>query len=170
MKKFLFAVLFLLVTAVSCMDVEMEAPPRPEPFPAPEFTLSDLEGNKVSPSDYKGKTLIINFWATWCIPCIQEMPDLEKLYKERKSEGLELLMVNAKESKDVVKKYIDEKGYTFRVLLDEKGDVMRKYQVFGLPSTYFIDEKGIVQYFYMGQLTLGITTMGLKSISVIKPG
>ena len=170
MKKQIFAVLFLLVAAVSCMEADMEAPPKPEPFPAAEFTLNDLEGKKASLSDYKGKPLIINFWATWCVPCVVEMPELEKLYKVRKSGGLEMLMINAKESKEVVKKYIDKYGFTFRVLLDEKGVVLREYQVFGLPSTFFIDENGIVQYFYMGQLRTGIIKMGLKSISVIKPG
>lgn len=170
MKRLFLAVLFFLIAAVSCLKVEMEAPPVPEPFPAPEFTLDDLEGKKASLSDYKGGALIINFWATWCIPCIKEMPDLEKLYKERKKDGLELLMINVKESKEVVKKYIEKGGFSFRVLLDENGDVLREYQVFGLPSTFFIDKKGIVQYYYMGQLTVGITKMGLKSISVIKPG
>ena len=170
MKKTIFAVLFLLVMAVSCTEVKMEAPPKPKPFPAPDFALSDLDGKKVSVSDYKGNPLIINFWATWCIPCIQEMPDLEKLYKERKKDGLELLMINAKESTEVVKKYIEEGGYSFRVLLDENGDVMRKYQVFGLPSTFFIDKKGVVQYYYMGQLRVGIIKTGLKSISVLKSG
>lgn len=168
MKKSVLAISFFLLTVVSCMKVEMEAPPKPEPFPAPAFTLDDLEGKKASLSDYKGKPLIINFWATWCIPCIKEMPDLEKLYKERKDEGLELLMINVKESKEVVKKYIEKGGFSFRVLLDKNGDVLREYQVFGLPSTFFIDEKGIVQYSYMGELTVGITKMGLKSISVIK--
>jgi peroxiredoxin len=98
------------------------------------------------------------------------MPDLQKLYNERKDDGLELLMINVKESKEVVASYIEKYGYTFRVLLDEKGDVLRDYQVFGLPSTFFIDENGIVQYSYMGQLTVGIIKMGLKSISLIKPG
>lgn len=168
MKKSVLAISFFLLTVVSCMKVEMEAPPKPEPFPAPAFTSDDLEGKKASLSDYKGKPLIINFWATWCIPCIKEMPDLEKLYKERKDEGLELLMINVKESKEVVKKYIEKGGFSFRVLLDKNGDVLREYQVFGLPSTFFIDEKGIVQYSYMGELTVGITKMGLKLISVIK--
>jgi len=170
MKKSFLTVLFFLITVASCVQTEMEAPPKPKPFPAPEFTLNDLEGKKASLSDYKGNPLIINFWATWCIPCIKEMPDLQKLYKERKKDGLELLMINAKESKSVVKKYIEKGGYSFRVLLDENGNVLRKYQVFGLPSTFFIDENGIVQYFYMGELTVGITKMGLKSISVIKSG
>lgn len=170
MKKPVFAVLLFFITAFSCMEAEMKAPPRPKPYPASDFTLNDLAGKKVSLSDYKGKPVIINFWATWCIPCIHEMPELEKLYKERKKDGLELLMINVKESIEVVKKYIDKGGYTFRVLLDEDGDVLRKYQVFGLPSTFFIDTKGVVQYLYMGELTWGITRMGLKSISVVKPG
>ncbi|MFQ5430878.1 MAG: TlpA disulfide reductase family protein [Nitrospinota bacterium] len=169
MKKSFLSVLFFLITAASCMEAKMEAPAKTKPFPAPEFSVSDLEGKKASIAEYKGKPLIINFWATWCVPCIQEMPELEKLYKERKKDGLELLMINAKESKEVVSKYIKEKGYTFRVLIDEEGKVLRQYQVFGLPSTFFIDDKGVVQYFYMGQLTWGITKMGLKSISVIKP-
>lgn len=169
MKKTLFGILALIILSFSCMKAEMEAPPKPEPFAAPEFTLQDLKGKTVSLSDYKGNPLMINFWATWCLPCKREMPELEKLYKERKGEGLGLLMINMKESKGVVEEYIKEGGYTFRVLLDEKGAVSRAFRVFGLPTTFFVDSEGVVQYFYMGELTRNIIVMGLKSIAVIKP-
>lgn len=163
-----FAVLAFTTALLSCTQVEMKAPPAKKPYPAPAFTLSDLSGKDITLSGYKGKPVVINFWATWCIPCRNEMPELEKLYRERKAEGLEVVLVNVKESLSVVDKYINKNGFTFKVLLDSKGDTYRAYQVFGLPSTYFIDKEGTIRYSYMGELTWGITKMGLKSIGVIK--
>jgi thiol-disulfide isomerase/thioredoxin len=169
MVRSVFSVLMFMFLFSSCEKVEMKAPPPIKPYPAPALTLSDLAGKDITLASFKGKPVVVNFWATWCIPCRNEMPELEKLHRERKSEGLEVLLVNVKESKEVVEKYISENGFTFKVFLDTDGDIYRAFQVFGLPSTFFIDSKGIVRYSYMGELTWGITKMGLKSIGVIKP-
>ncbi len=151
----------------SCEAPEMDMPPKPEPRAAEPFTLSDLKGNKVSLSDFKGTPVIVNYWATWCLPCKEEMPEFEQLQKDYKGR-LQVLMINLKEKKDVVQEYIDKYGYTFKVLLDEDGELSRRMQVFGLPSTYFIDGEGTIRYFYMGRVRPGIMRMGLKDIGLLK--
>jgi len=162
----LFAITF---TLTSCINTNMTAPPVPDPYPAPLFGLTDLSGKVVSLSDFRGKPVLINFWASWCMPCLNEMPYIEEIYRERKSDNLVVLMINAKEPIEVVSKFAKGKGYTFTILLDSDGKANNAYQVFGLPSTYFIDTNGIVKYSYMGELTTGIMKMGLKTIIPKKP-
>ena len=107
-----------------------------------DFTLEDLQGNKVTLSDLKGKKVYINFWATWCHPCKEEMPDIEKLYQETKDSDLVILTVNAGEDKKTVQDFMTKNNYNFTVLLDVKGEVSQLYQVTGIPTSYFIDSKG----------------------------
>ena len=156
--------LILSFALASCIRADMEPPPLPEPKPAPLFSLRDLADDTVTLDTFKGKPLVINFWATWCVPCRTEMPYFQEIYDERKGEGLEFLMVNTKESKEVVEKFIKDNGYTFRVVLDESGGMLETYQVFGLPTTYWVDADGVIQYTYMGETTIGIMKMGLKTI------
>lgn len=111
--------------------------------PAPDFTLKDLDGNEVSLSDYIGKTVIINFWQTTCPYCKIEMPDLEKIYKENDKDVV-VLAVSVAENEKTVRPFIDDGGYTFPVLLDEKGEVATIYLVGGFPTSYFIDKDGIL--------------------------
>ncbi|MTI67669.1 MAG: redoxin domain-containing protein [Firmicutes bacterium] len=111
---------------------------------APDFTLENLQGEKVSLSDYEGKIVMLNFWATWCGHCDKEMPDFEKLYNENKEKDFVILAVNARESIETVKEYINKGGYTFPVLLDKSGEINRKYLIGGLPTTYFISKDGIL--------------------------
>lgn len=107
-----------------------------------DFSLEDLNGNTVSLSDYKGKKVFLNFWATWCPPCKAEMPDIEKLYQETKDSDLVILAVNVGEDKNTVQEFIRDKGYNFPVLLDVKGEVSQLYQVTLIPTSYFIDTEG----------------------------
>lgn len=110
--------------------------------PAPDFTLMNLHGEEVSLSDYKGKIVLINFWATWCPWCLKEMPDMQKLSDE--NDDLVILAVDVREDKKAVEKYIEEGGYDFEVLLDEDGEVSMDYLVGGLPTSYFVDRDGIL--------------------------
>lgn len=109
---------------------------------APDFTLTNLEGKEVSLSDYKGKIVMLNFWATWCKFCDVEMPDLNDLDKD--NEDVVVLAVDVMEGHDKVKKYIDKGGYGFEVVLDEKGDISREYLVSAFPTTYIINKEGIL--------------------------
>ena len=102
---------------------------------APDFTLKNLSGEEVSLSDYKGKIVMINFWATWCKWCDIEMPDMQKLSNE--NDDLVVLAVDVEE-------YIEKGGYDFEVVLDSDGFVNRTYLVNGLPNSYFVDKDGIL--------------------------
>jgi cytochrome c biogenesis protein CcmG, thiol:disulfide interchange protein DsbE len=110
--------------------------------PAPDFTLPDLDGKQVSLQHYRGQVVFLNFWATWCIPCREEMPAMEQLHQAFQPHGLAILAVNLKESPDKVKAFFDQHRLSFTALLDESGSVFRDYQVMGLPTTYLIGREG----------------------------
>ena len=109
---------------------------------APDFTLEDLSGKRVSLKSLRGKVVFLNFWATWCIPCRQEMPAMEKLHRKFKEHGLEVVAVNFRETKQEVRKFFDELGLTFTALLDKDGKVSEEYGAWSLPLSYFINRKG----------------------------
>lgn len=109
---------------------------------APDFTLKNLSGEEVSLSDYRGKIVMINFWATWCKWCDIEMPDMQKLSNE--NDDLVVLAVDVEEDIKDVKAYIEKGGYDFEVVLDSDGFVNRTYLVNGLPNSYFVDKEGIL--------------------------
>ncbi len=109
---------------------------------APAFTLEDLSGKRVSLKDLKGKVVFLNFWATWCIPCRQEMPTMEELHREFKGQGLEVVAVNIKESMKEARKFFDELGLTFTALLDKDGKVSEEYGAWSIPLSYFINRNG----------------------------
>lgn len=107
-----------------------------------DFTLEDLNGNKVTLSQLKGKKVFLNFWATWCPPCKAEMPDMEKLYQETKDSDLVMLAVNVGEDKKTVQDFITKNNYNYTILLDTDGKISQLYQVSGIPTSYFIDTEG----------------------------
>lgn len=130
--------------------------------PAIDFTLKDLEGNDVSLSDFEGKIVLLNFWATWCKFCDIEMPDLERLYTE--NEGIVVLGVNVGEDIDLVKEYVDEKNLSFPIVLDETTEIASDYLVSGLPTTYFIDENGMIYGVFPGMMTYDMMTGFLEDM------
>ncbi|MGB3367627.1 MAG: TlpA disulfide reductase family protein [Acidaminobacteraceae bacterium] len=109
---------------------------------APNFSLEnlDLDGGNITLEDYKGKYVLINFWATWCGYCKDEMPNLQAFADENSS--LEIIAVNVEESRDLVEKYIKEGGYTFDVALDSDGDLSRAYYISSFPTSIFLDRYG----------------------------
>jgi thiol-disulfide isomerase/thioredoxin len=126
--------------------IESEAPT------APDFTLSDLAGNEVALSDYKGMPVVLNFWASWCGYCVQEMPYFDSMAKELEGD-VQFLMVNYQESKETAQAYIDQYGYSFDVLLDIEGAVTNGYGVSGFPTTCFIDKDGKLQNAVIGAIS-----------------
>lgn len=122
---------------------------------APLFELKNLEGEKVALSDYKGKGVILNFWGTWCNPCKEEMPDLNRMNKIYHSKGVEVLTVHVKDSPQQVKQFFSElpEEVELMVALDGSGDVMRAYNANDLPNTYIIDKNGIIKAHHKGQMS-----------------
>jgi thiol-disulfide isomerase/thioredoxin len=105
-----------------------------------DFTLEDMSGNEVALSDYKGKTIFLNFWASWCGPCKYEMPFIEQLYQDNKDSDFVIITVNLQETKAIVSKFMTDNKYTFPVLLDIKGDVSTQYGVSGIPLSLLINK------------------------------
>lgn len=121
-------------------------------MPAADFTLSDLDGRPQSLSQYRGKIVLLNFWATWCKPCTKEMPAMQAAYDRWRDKGFVVLAVNELEDAEKVREHIREYKHTFPVLMDRDNRVANLYGVYGLPVSVFIDEAGRVQSFVKGGL------------------
>jgi len=116
--------------------------PMKDVAPTPGFTLLTPEEKKISLKDFKGKTVFLNFWATWCVPCREEMPAMEKLYQEYKDKNFVVLAVNVKDRRQEAIAFLKELKLTYPVALDPEAEVASLYGAWGLPTTYLIGPKG----------------------------
>ena len=116
---------------------------------APDFTLKSLDGKEVSLSDLRGKTVLIDFWATWCPPCRRALPHIQKLHEDYRDRGLVVLGINT-ESPDKPIAFMKQNGYTFTTLSDPGGKVTQAYGVTGIPTTYIVDRRGMVSSVSVG--------------------
>ncbi len=119
---------------------------------APDFQLKTLNGETVSLSDYRGKPVFINFWATWCPPCRAEMPDMQELYEKKDIEILAVNLTQTETSQEDVIKFVENFGLTFPVLLDENLSVSDTYQVHAYPTSYLLDSNGHIQFISIGAM------------------
>ena len=121
-------------------------------IPASNFELQDMDEEKVKLSDYRGKVVLLNFWATWCPPCIREMPSMERLHQQVDAEDFKVIAVNQMEDVDQVFAFTGqlEIDPTFAILFDSTSEVSRDYAVRGLPTTYLIDKEGNIRYRAVG--------------------
>jgi len=117
---------------------------------APDFQLSNLEGQPVSLSDFRGTPVLLNFWATWCGPCRQEMPLIQGIFEEQTNENLVILAVNIGENSAAVKNFMQSGNYSFPVLLDTDRNVALQYNARAIPTTFFIDKDGTIQVIKVG--------------------
>jgi len=154
----------IAIMIAGCSSKKMEPPPAQEPKPAPQLSLNKVSGGKISLAELKGRPVMVNFWATWCVPCRKEMPVLDRFLKSRKETGLEILLVNYKESKKIVDAFVKKNNFSFKILLDESGETSNKFGVFGLPTTFFISRQGDIIYTHIGELTDEILYLRFKSI------
>lgn len=139
-------------------EEEEEAAEEVKTIPAIDFTLKDQYGNTHTLSDYKGKTVFLNFWATWCSPCRAEMPDIQKLYEEFQQEDVVILGVAApglgrEKSEEGIKGFLEENGYTYPVVMDTDAEAFQAYGINSFPTTFMIDKDGNVFGYIPGQLS-----------------
>ena len=134
----------LSVSDTETTESQSSAEPEPETYPAPDFTVIDYSGAEVNLSDYFGKPIVLNFWASWCPPCKEEMPDFNAAAQEHTD--IQFLMVNMtdgdRETVEIAKEYVEAQGFTFPVFFDTQLSAATAYGAYSLPTTYFIDGDG----------------------------
>ena len=138
-----------------------------QPPQAPDFTVYDREGNPVKLSDFFGKPIVLNFWASWCGPCKSEMPDFQEKYAQL-GKDIQFLMINLttdRETMDTATAFLDSSGYTFPVLYDTSGQAAYLYQVYYIPTTYFLDADGNAVAMATSALTAEMLQQGIDMIT-----
>lgn len=146
---FLIAIVTILGAPESSRATEMAELLRkldlstyPRPTKPPEFTGRTTDGRTVSLASLQGKVIILNFWATWCQECLEEMPAFEQLHRKFAGQGLTVIGINAREGTPAIQKYRKELGLTFQLILDSRGEINSAYGVVGLPTTFLIGRDG----------------------------
>ncbi|CAM3684035.1 redoxin domain-containing protein [Paenibacillus lactis] len=117
---------------------------------APEFSAVDLEGTEIRLADYKGKGVVLNFWTSWCNPCVNELPLLNEAHKLT---GVDMLAINVGEGKETVQHFADRYDLEFPIVLDSEMNIKQRYQLVGMPLTIIIDEDGTLVERHEGELT-----------------
>lgn len=149
MNRTLIGVLVLVLTLVLLIVGCSSSAPKMGKL-APDFQLPNLEAQAISLSDFQGKPVFLNFWATWCGPCRYEMPLIQAMFEKSSGTGLVILAVDVGEAPSRVKDYLQSGNFSFPVLLDTKQDVALGYNVRGLPTTFLIDKDGIIKEVKVG--------------------
>ena len=129
---------------------------------APDFQLKTLDGQEVGLEDYRGSVVLLNFWATWCAPCVEEVPALEAVYRARQDDGFVVLGVNFQESPQEIEPFVEARDVSYPILLDSNGQVMKTFRAAGLPVSLLIDREGVIQVRHTGLLT-GTQLTGRKT-------
>jgi peroxiredoxin len=120
---------------------------------APDFNLFNTEGESIQLSQLVGQPVLINFWATWCAPCLTEMPVFQDRFERHNQDGLRILAVDFDEPEEDVVFFKEELGLTFDLLLDPGGEIQSLYRVLGYPTSYFVDSEGVIQVQHIGVMT-----------------
>lgn len=121
--------------------------------PAPDFKLTDLNGEEHQLSDYKGQGVFVNFWGTWCKPCEKEFPLMERQYQVYKDQGVQILAVNIAQSDFEVKQYAEQRDLTFPIVIDKNKSVMEAYNVIPLPTTLLVNAEGNIEKIITGEMS-----------------
>ncbi|MCL4395267.1 MAG: redoxin domain-containing protein, partial [Chloroflexi bacterium] len=122
-------------------------------FPAPDFILTSVDDAATRLSDFKGRAVFLNFFASWCPPCRAEMPDILATYEEYKAEGAVVLAVDLQEEQKIVRDYAEAVGLTFPIVLDRSGRVSALYRITAIPTSFFIDKDGVVRDMQIGAMS-----------------
>ena len=148
--KFPAFVLSLLFSATLCAAQVLSPVER---VMAPDFVLQDMEDETHRLSDYRGKTVIINFWTTWCPPCREEIPSMNRAWRELEDEGVVILAINMGEDEDTIFVFTADYPADFPLLMDIDGRVGIDWGVYGVPETFVIDAEGNIRYKHIGPVT-----------------
>lgn len=166
---FLFVYTIALFSAVSTQATPTNLTKLEIPQPAPNFRLIDLDNKIHTLADHKGKPLIVNFWASWCKPCRQELPAFNRAWAKVKDQGVQMLAINIGEDPNAVFNFIREYPIDFRVLLDPQSDELANWQMRGLPTTFIIDSFGRVVYQAIGEREWDNDELLTKVLALRKP-
>lgn len=148
-------VLIGVIFFINQSDSSIQSEKPIEGFMAPDFTLSDVNGQQVTLSELRGKPVFINFWASWCPPCKEEMPYIQEAYTKYKDEVVFLgVNVTPGDSIEKATKFMDENGYDMPVIFDLDGEVSQLYRANSIPTSFFIDKEGVIQVRYTGPMSL----------------
>ena len=165
------ALALMLVTATHCAsgsaDYAAAVKQDEDERVAPEFTLSDIDGNEFSLSDSQGKVRLIDFWATWCAPCREEIPMLNELARTYGEQGLTLVAISD-EDREVISEFAAEEGIEYRTLVDS-GDVAMEYSVLGLPTAFLIDADGRILKHYTGPKPRKVLEADIREALALPP-
>ncbi|MEO0597629.1 MAG: TlpA disulfide reductase family protein, partial [Chloroflexota bacterium] len=144
-----------LLTACNSINTPNDTPADDADAPvyAWDFTLDSLQGETYTLSDLRGQWVVINFWATWCIPCRDEMPELQAI-SEIYADDLIMLGINQRETAEIAMPFVEELGVTFPILMNPSTDTLRDYQIIRLPLTFIVDPRGELAYRHAGPLTV----------------
>lgn len=157
---FLLYAVFLLA---ACSPAFLSAPAPEVGAQAPDFSLQALDGEAISLSQFRGRVVLLNFWATWCGPCRLEMPAIQDRYNDG---GFEVLAINFDEPAAQIVPFVGELGLTFPVLLDPGGNVQELYRVRGYPTSFLVDADGIIRFLHIGEMSPEIIHNYLAQLGV----
>jgi peroxiredoxin len=146
-------VLCLGTAAAACSAGKGDEPltALPDLAAAPRLNLQTPDGGRVSLSEFRGKPLIVNFWATWCPPCLAEMPSLQRAWEQLDEEGIGVIAINVGEDAETIRKFTRQSPVTFPLPMDERSQVVQQWPVRGLPTTFVVDPKGRIAYMATGE-------------------
>ncbi len=148
----MFRLLPLLLVAALLVACDGNAPSPNAGVAAPGFSATLLDGSTARyPDDFRSKPVVIRFWADWCRYCEGEMKAMDRIYRSQRDKGLQVLAVNAGQSKESVTSFINKTGVSYPALLDEESAIARQYGVVGLPTTYFVGADGIIKAKVVGE-------------------
>lgn len=144
---FLFIALLLISISLSAAELLTAIPDKPA---APNFKLENMDGKVVSLQHYRGRPVIINFWATWCPPCREELPSMNRAWEKIKDENIAMIAINVGEDEDTIFTFMGDYPINFDLLLDTSGEVIAQWPIKGLPTTFILDADGHLVYRAIG--------------------
>ena len=139
-------------------------PDSEEPVPAPEFSIQLFEGGEFRSAEIKGQPMVVNFFASWCVPCGEEAPYLERSYRKYKPDGVRFVSIAIQDTKEKAIKFLKKHKLTLPAGMDESEAATQKFKVMGVPTTYFIDKRGMIHYTHLGAVTEVLIDDEIQSI------